>query len=180
MAIPNCSRTILEDENIMSEKEGAADACSRHKSAQLRELTKNATNLNFVIRSGEEYILTSSGLSVLDLEIMSTLLIEEEWSITDLAHAVRVNVSTVSRQVTKLVDSRLASRRRPRSDRRVVLIHLTEPGRRLATELGQRVGEFEQFLFGGISKEEMETFEAVIEKMQENYDHFVQGQACET
>ena len=77
--------------------------------------------------------------------------------------------------VTKLVDRGLMSRRRPRSDRRMALLTLTEEGMALTSELDRRVRAFDARLAEGVSEEEMATFVAVSSKAMTNYAALAQA-----
>ena len=53
-------------------------------------------------------------------------LTEEEWTVAELGNHLPVDVPGISRHVTRLVDTGVLCRRRPRDDRRYVLWRLTE------------------------------------------------------
>ena len=159
----------LENKSMTSEKKRATDFCSKRKVGLFDGLMEYAS----VIDRQTDRVLAEIGLSALDFEIMVVLLAGEERSVTYLARAVSGHVGQVSRRVSRLVDNGLISRRRPRSDRRVVLLKLTEKGMKIELELDQRIGEFKRVLADGISREEMETFEAVIRKMLDNCDNLL-------
>lgn len=65
--------------------------------------------------------------------------------VSDLAHALRVDVSVASRQVSQLVDDGLVERAVDHGDRRVRTVRLSPAGRSLALEIGavldRRAGE---------------------------------------
>lgn len=56
--------------------------------------------------------------------------------VSDLAHALRVDVSVASRQVSQLVDDGLVERAVDHGDRRVRTVRLSPAGRSLALEIG--------------------------------------------
>ena len=56
-----------------------------------------------------------------------------------------------------------------RSDRRVVILTLTEEGMALTQDLHGRVQAYDAMLSGGVSEEEMAVFTSVTSKVMANY-----------
>ena len=92
----------------------------------------------------------------------------EEWTTTQLAKALPVTLSRVSRVVTKMVGMGVMRRRR-RSDRCVVMLALTEEGKALTLELHRSVQAYDARLSEGISEEELAVFASVLSKVMANY-----------
>ena len=92
----------------------------------------------------------------------------EEWTTTQLAKALPVTLSRVSRVVTKMVGMGVMRRRR-RSDRRIVMLGLTEEGKALTLELHRSVQAYDARLSEGVSEEEMAVFASVLSKVMANY-----------
>ena len=92
----------------------------------------------------------------------------EEWTTTQLAKALPVTLSRVSRVVTKMVGMGVMRRRR-RSDRRIVMLGLTEEGKALTLELHRSVQAYDAMLSEGVSEEEMAVFASVLSKVMANY-----------
>ena len=86
-----------------------------------------------------------------------------------MAQALPLVPSSISRTVTKLADRGLIQRRRLLSDRRVVILTLTDEGMALTQELNRRVQAFDSRLCEGVSEEEMAVFAAVTTKVMANY-----------
>ena len=63
----------------------------------------------------------------------------------------------------------LMRRRRLRSDRRVVMLALSEEGKALALELHRRAQANDTGLSEGVSEEEMAVFASVLSKAMANY-----------
>ena len=99
----------------------------------------------------------------------------EEWTTTQLAKALLVTLSRISRIVTKLVGRDLLRRRRLRSDRRVVMLALTEEGMALTQDLHRRVQAFDAMLSEGVSAQEMAVFTSVTSKVMANYASLAQS-----
>ena len=111
----------------------------------------------------------SHGLIPLDFALLRLFLDREEWTTTKLAEALPVNVSRVSRVVTKMVGMSLLRRRRSSSDRRVVMLALTEAGKALTLELHRGIQAYDARLSEGISEEELAVFASVLSKVMTNY-----------
>ena len=124
--------------------------------------------VNAVARSMAE-LSASYGLIPLDFALLRLFLEREEWTATQLAEALPVNVSRVSRVVKKMVGMGLMRRRRRRSDRRVVMLALTEEGKALTLELHRSVQAYDARLSEGVSEEELAVFASVLSKVMANY-----------
>ena len=127
-----------------------------------------AGQVTAVARSMAE-LAESNGLMPLDFALLRLFLEREEWTTTQLAEALPVNVSRVSRVVTKMVGMGLMRRRRRRSDRRVVMLALTEEGKALTLELHRSVQAYDARLSEGVSEEELAVFSSVLSKVMANY-----------
>ena len=117
----------------------------------------------------------SNGLMPLDFALLRLFLAREEWTTTQMAEALPVTLSRVSRVVTKMVGMGLMRRRRRRSDRRVVMLALTEEGKALALELHRRVQAYDATLSEGVSAQEMAVFTSITSKVMANYASLVQS-----
>ncbi len=94
----------------------------------------------------------------IDFALLRLFLEGEEWTNTQLAQAMPLAPPRISRTVTKLVSRGLVHRRRLRSDRRVVVLTLTEAGMALTQDLHEQVQAYDASLCDGVSDEQMETF----------------------
>lgn len=122
------------------------------------------------VAKGVNREIEAHGLTRIDFEMLNRFWTNEEWTATELAKILPVEVSAISRIVTKLVDLGLISRRRSRRDRRVVFLRLTDAGRALIDDLRRSVLAYEETLTEGISEPEVETFYSVIDRILANYD----------
>ena len=114
-------------------------------------------------------IVAGHGLTHIDFALLRLFLGTEEWTATQLAGMLPLAPSGISRSVTKLVDKGLVQRRRLLSDRRVVMLTLTDEGLALTQELHQRVQAYDSTLCEGISEEEMAVFASVSSRVMANY-----------
>ena len=75
----------------------------------------------------------------------------------------------MSRVVRRLVDRGLLSRRRPREDRRVVLLKLTAEGVAIGLKVHRIAHSYEERLTQGIDAEELKSCLATIRKIVANH-----------
>ncbi len=134
------------------------------------------TGLVNAVARGMAQIVAPHGLTHIDFALLRLFLGVEEWTTTQLAETLPLGTSGISRSVTKLVDKGLIRRRRLLSDRRVVILTLTDDGMALTQELHQRVQEYDSMLCEGVSEEEMAVFVAVSSRVIANYAGFGQSQ----
>ena len=134
------------------------------------------TGLVNAVARGMAQIVAAHGLTHIDFALLRLFLGVEEWTTTQLAETLPLAPSGISRSVTKLVDRGLVQRRRLLSDRRVVMLTLTDEGQALTQELHQRVQAFDSTLCEGISEGEMGIFISVSSRVMANYAAFGQLQ----
>ncbi len=154
--------TNAQKEKILRNQRSQADM-------PLNSLGQYAAALLNVVAEGVEAEAEAYNLKPLEFALLRLFLTEEEWTPTELAEVLPVEVSAISRMVTKLVDRGMLYRRRPRSDRRIVLLKLTEEGTAFILEIHRRVHAYEDSLFQGIPEEEKEDFLSTIRKILDNY-----------
>ena len=128
--------------------------------------------VNAVVR-GMSRIVAAHGLTYIDFGLLRLFLGSEEWTTTQLAQAMPIAPSGISRSVSKLVDKGLIRRRRLRSDRRIVVLTLTEKGKTLTQELQKRVQAYDSMLCEGVSEEEMAALVSVSIKVLTNFTSWV-------
>ena len=107
-------------------------------------------------------------LTPLEFAVIDSFGRELEWSVTGLAEMLSVKVSVMSRVLKRLVDGGLLRRRRPRNDRRIVLLKLTEEGLALSLILQEKSRAVEEKLVQGVSAEDLQICLATIRKIVEN------------
>ena len=119
--------------------------------------------------------LERHGLTPLEYSLMRFCQERTECTATELAEVLPLDVSRISRLVTRLVDQELLTRRRPREDRRVIYLRLSEEGQELTSYLIQQLQVFYDRLTENISDAEMGVFLAVTLKINENYEAWRQS-----
>lgn len=93
---------------------------------------------------------------------------------TDLADVLRVDRSTATRAVDRLVESGLAERRRSAGDARVVEVVLTAEGRRRHDALVARRRDAMAHILAGFSGDERRTLADLLERLVAGVDRFVE------
>ena len=133
------------------------------------DLGECVTGLANAVARGMEEQVAPYNLIPLEFAILRAFPGREEWTTTQLAKALPVTLSCISRIVTKLLDRDLLRRRRLRSDRRVVMLALTEEGMAMAQDLHMRVQAFDAMLSEGVHAQELAVFASVLSKVIANY-----------
>ena len=109
-------------------------------------------------------------ISPIDVQLLMICLERRECTATQLARLLPVDASRVSRLVTGLADRGLLRRRRLRSDRRVVMLRLSPDGKRLTSELAQKMQRYYARVTEGFSEQDMSRFAAIALGIIANYE----------
>lgn len=116
--------------------------------------------------------LAPHGLNNLDFTLIRLFLTDQEWTVSELSEILSMDNPAISRVVSKLVDKRILERHRPRprQDRRIVLLKLTEHGVSLGLELHNKLHSYEAKLVGGVADEDIEALRSTIKKILQNHN----------
>lgn len=117
---------------------------------------------------GVDEIVAPFDLSSLHFAVLRRFLHKDRWTSTELLQLIPVGAPRMSRLVAKLVDDRFLRRRRLRNDRRVVVLSLTDEGRRLTNDIDRRMRELEDVLTDGVTDDDMATFFRVTQRILTN------------
>ena len=134
------------------------------------DLGKSVTSLMNVIAKGMEEELDPYGLSPLEFNLLRTCIERGECTATELAAELPVDASRISRIVTILVDKGLLVRRRLRSDRRIVMLSLSEEGNHQIATLLERMYAHYAKLLHNVSPEDVGIFAATVSKILANHE----------
>ena len=134
----------------------------------LEGLVQFSAALSSALDDAAKRELAFDGLTLTDYRILMVLMTDQDWSVTGLSRALLYEPSAISRRVGQVVEKGLLSRRRPREDRRIVLLKLTEAGWELALQLRQRMQDCEDRLCDGISGEDMDSYRLVVRQILSN------------
>ena len=127
------------------------------------------TGLVNAVARGMAQIVSVRGLTHIDFAILRLFLGAEEWTTTEMALALPLAPSSISRTVTRLVARGLVQKRPLLSDRRVVILTLTREGMTLTQNLQRRVQAYEARLCRNVSNEDMGVFISVTATIMENH-----------
>jgi DNA-binding MarR family transcriptional regulator len=112
--------------------------------------------------------LTAAGLSIASWRVLVVLSSNGALRQTDLAELTSIDVSTLSRLITRLVRDGLARRARSRSDSREVSVGLTRKARALMTRLVPTATRLENAATRSLSKRDIATLKRSLRKMHQN------------
>lgn len=116
------------------------------------------------------------GLIPSEFNLLRTCVEEGPCTATQLADVLPVDASRISRMVTRLVNLGLLRRQRLRSDRRLVLLHLTDKGNDLTSRVNERVQVHVGKLLRGVSEDEVRAFMVLTEQITANYEGLKEAQ----
>ena len=120
------------------------------------------------VSKGTASLIARYELFPLEFFLLRSFLVQEEWTAKQLKEVLPVDLSRISRMVSKLVDRGLLYRERDASDRRVVILRLTDSGREFTTELNDRLSSHNARLLEGVSEQDRQIFFATIRKIIAN------------
>lgn len=110
------------------------------------------------------------GLTRREWRILSFLSTKEGALSSELAEHAMLDRARTSRTITRLAEKSLV-RRQPRpSDRREVHVHLTDEGRRIATELFEQVAAINRNILAPLSASERLALDAMLDRLQAGAD----------
>ena len=122
---------------------------------------------DYLLGSGDD-ALEQGQMDSLDL-----LARKPSWRMSDLADALRIDPSTATRAVQRLVSSGLANRCPNDDDGRVVMVEITEAGRSCHAAVHARRGELMAHMLGAFTPEERPIVADVLERFVAAIDEFV-------
>ena len=164
---PNTSEMVSKQ---MSETGNRSHRAHSHRvETPLHSIEQHAKALVSSVNRGVDNEAAAYNLTPAEFAAIRLFLVDLEWTATELTPMLSVDASTMNRVVNKLVDRGVLRRRRPREDRRLVLLKLTEEGVSLGLELHEKAHSYEERLTRGISPEDLETCLATIRRIVANH-----------
>ena len=131
-------------------------------------LQGDLTRLVKVMYQGIEARLSPVGLAVGEFSVLAACYSNESITISDLAEHVPLDVGRISRLVSSLEDRELIRKVRPKRDRRVVRVEMTDEGRALALKCMGQASEHYATVMSRVSEEELTDLIDFIETMIAN------------
>ena len=138
---------------------------------QIRRGASMGALRDYLLGSGEE-CLEQGQMDSLDL-----LARQPSWRMSDLAEALRIDPSTATRAVQRLVISGLAVRTPSDGDGRVVMVEITDAGRSRHADVNARRGLLMTHMLGAFTPEERPVLADMLERFVTAVDEFVENQA---
>jgi DNA-binding MarR family transcriptional regulator len=110
------------------------------------------------------------GLRIPEWRVIAVIAESEGLTQQALGRATRMDKVTVSRAVAALADRGLVGRTPNPGDQRSHMLALTAAGRALYAEVAPKALEMETRIFGGFSATEIETLNAMLERLDDAVD----------
>jgi DNA-binding MarR family transcriptional regulator len=122
---------------------------------------------DYLLGTGDE-ALEQGQMDSLDL-----LAREPSWRMSELAEALRIDPSTATRAVQRLVSSGLAVRSSHDEDGRVVMVEITDAGRSRHADVNARRGLLMTHMLGAFTPEERPVLADMLQRFVSAVDEFV-------
>ena len=107
------------------------------------------------------------------LDVLDLLTSRDEWRMSDLAVALRVDPSTVTRTLQRMEAADLAVRVPAPGDGRVVRVRLTDEGRRLHGVVATRRAEILAGIFDGFTPADRDRLVELLDRFVESLEKYV-------
>ena len=138
---------------------------------QIRRGASMGALRDYLLGTGDE-ALEQGQMDSLDL-----LARQPSWRMSDLAEALRIDPSTATRAVQRLVISGLAVRSPNDGDGRVVMVEITDAGRSRHADVNARRGLLMAHMLGAFMPDERSVVAELLERFVAAVDEFVEDQA---
>lgn len=113
------------------------------------------------------------------MDTLDLLALQPAWRMSELADALRVEPSTATRAVQRLVSAGLAERIPSPEDGRVVQVEITPRGRDVYEAVAARRGELLTFIMKQYRMAELPVFADMLERFVVSIDAFVEAHQSE-
>lgn len=128
-------------------------------------LLRSVEAFSRALRESSLGVAREIGCSKGTLAVVRILQREGTLQVGDIAHALRVDISVASRQVSQLVDDGLVERAVDDGDRRVRTVRLSPAGRSLAVEAGAILDRRVDEIFADWSSVDVEAATASLDRL---------------
>jgi DNA-binding MarR family transcriptional regulator len=113
------------------------------------------------------------GVEPVQMDVLDLLVQGDEWRMSDLAAALRVDPSTITRTLQRMEAAGLAKRDPDADDGRVVMVHITGEGRRRHALVAGRRVEILDDIMGDMTAAEQERLVELLERFIEQLEKYV-------
>ncbi len=134
----------------------------------------STSSLRDFLYGSEQESIEQGQMDTLDL-----LALQPAWRMSELADALRVEPSTATRAVQRLVNAGLAERISSPDDGRVVQVEITDQGRDVYEAVAARRGELLTFILKQYRRDELPVFADMLERFVVSIDTFVAAHQSE-
>ena len=117
------------------------------------------------------YVAEEDSIEPGQMDTLDLLVQRPAWRMSELAEALRVDPSTATRAVHRLVRSGLASRGSGTEDGRVVMVSITDDGRQLHSAISRRRRRSMARMLGEFELEERRELAELLERFVLALDH---------
>ncbi|MCU1358769.1 MAG: putative MarR family transcriptional regulator [Ilumatobacteraceae bacterium] len=107
-------------------------------------------------------------------DTLDLLVTRPSWRMSELADALRVDPSTATRAIQRVVNAGMATRRSSSKDGRVVMVSVTQAGKRRHAEVDKRRGILLKHLMSAFSADERVQLADMLERFIAAVDDFVE------
>ena len=121
------------------------------------------------LSSWEQSVVKDKGVSLAQIHTIEVLGHQGELRMKELAQRLGITTGTLTVQVDKLVQAQLVERRAHSSDRRSIVVALTETGRALYAEHDALHQALVQELTSGLSDEQIEQFSQCLAQINSRF-----------
>ncbi len=109
------------------------------------------------------------GLDMPHIMILKHIQKKGQCMVSDIANNSHITLSAVTNLVNRLVDLNLVTRDRSKTDRRVVLVELTDAGREQLSIVDENSKEMFDDMFSALTEDEVRNFFETIDKIITNF-----------
>lgn len=106
-----------------------------------------------------------SNISLPHLYLLGFIQSRKSCIVSEIAQYLKITLSGVTSLLNKLVSMKLVTRKRSEEDRRIVIVELTEEGRKILELRNKNIREIFTRFFKDMDKEEVAIFFSVLEKI---------------
>jgi DNA-binding MarR family transcriptional regulator len=137
-------------------------------------LLRSVEGFNRVLRESTQWLARDVGCSKATFAIVRILKRRGTLPVSDIAHALRVDMSVASRQVSQLVDDGIVERAVDDEDRRVRTIRLSPAGHALADQIAASVERRAHAVFAGWSADDLAAAAATLDRLTQTLGEYVE------
>jgi DNA-binding MarR family transcriptional regulator len=141
------------------------ESCNNKSIGRLLYLTTQAMTLH------AEKALKPYGLTVEQFILLKNMSKNNALSQNQLCEIVEKSAANVTRILDRLEKKAFIKREQNPTDRRSIILFLTDQGKEMVDEVGSQFKSFSEYLTEGISSQEQALFSRLLHKIRDNLEH---------